>query len=418
MFIGVLLSRIPWLSSVSLGGDRDAWSTGLVAGKISQTFVYEASRLPGYPFVEIFSSVFAGSPIWVFNLLTAIMSALCATYFYLLLKQLHARLPLVFTFTFALSVTVFIESLQLMDYLWALTFIVASFYYSTKQKYFLSGLCLGLAVACRITSGAMVLPLLMLSYHNFKENRQTIIAFIVGGIVPVFLFFLPVFYTYGLSFFGYYGDNSQLSLRLVLRSVSVKLWGYPGALGLIIAFGYAFFFRKKVYDTKMISICLVVMVIYILAFLKLPHETAYLLPMVPFVLILLDRVVSNQWVLYLACGLVALSSFLNITPEGVFSPVHDNYITKTEKVGRSERIMQECKTMAKDVEFVLIAKHYSPMFKYLYKEMYESNTYRDITCRELDSLQQKKIQIFVIDSTFVDNCGVEVFDLSAYQLNN
>jgi hypothetical protein len=157
------------------------------------------------------------------------------------------------------------------------------------------------------------------------------------------------------------------------------------------------------------------MAIYMLAFLKLPHETAYLLPIVPFVLILLDRVVTHQQVLYLACGLIAISSFVNITPDGVFSPVYDDYITKRKKVESSDKIMRQFRTMAGHNDFVLIAKHYSPMFRYLYDEMYDTNTYRDISCQELDSLQQKNIQIFVVDPNFVDDCGVEIFDLSAYK---
>lgn len=415
VFLGVLLSRIPWVSGVSLGRDRDAWSTGLVAEKMADTFVYEASRLPGYPFVEIASAVFAGSSIWLYNLLTAIMSALCAAFFYLLLKQLHAQSPLLLTSAFAFSVTVYIESLELMDYMWALTFILASFYYSKKQKHCLSGLCLGLAVACRITSGAMLLPLLILSYEDLRANKRNIIMFIIGGVIPVVLFFLPVFYTYGLSFFGYYGDNSQLSLRLVLRSITVKLWGYPGTIGLIIAFIYALIFRKKLYDNQTILICLLVIAIYTLAFIKLPHETAYLLPIVPFVLIMMDRVVTHKRVLYITCVLIAVSSFVNITPAGAFSPVHDDYMTKRKKVELSEKIMGHFRTMAGHNDFVLIAKHYSPMFMYLYNEMYDTNTYHDISCQELDSLRQKNIQIFVVDPNFVDDCGVEIFDLSAYQ---
>jgi len=413
VFILVLASRLPWLSDVSLGHDRDAWSTGLVAENMANTLTYEASRLPGYPFVEIVSSFFAGSPIWVFNLLTAIMSAVAATFFYLLLRQLQVRYPLLLTFAFAFSVTVFIESLELMDYMWALAFVIASFFYCVRQQYFLCGIFLGLAIACRITSGALLLPLAMLSYENFKANKQIFIYFSAGVALPVILFFFPVFYTYGLSFFDYYGDNNHLTLKLVLQTLTVKLWGYPGALGLVIAFGYGLVFRKKAYNKKIIQVCLAVIVIYILAFLKLPHETAYLLPAVPFVLILLDQLVTNNKILWTACILIGISSFVNITPRGIFSPVHDDKASKAAMVKTSEESMKKIKSLAGGNDFILVAKHFRPMYDYLYEEMTEENTYRAVTCEELTAFRQKGVQIIVLETDFIDSCGIPFTDLSA-----
>ncbi len=413
VFIVVLASRIPWISRVSLGHDRDAWSTGLVAENMANTLAYEASRLPGYPFVEIVSSFFAGSPIWVFNLLTAIMSAVAATFFYLLLRQLHARHPLLLTFAFAFTVTVFIESLELMDYMWALAFVIGSFYYCAREKFVLCGLFLGLAVACRITSGALLLPLAIMSYESFKADKRVFLHFSVGFIIPLLVFFSPVFYTYGLSFFDYYGDNNHLTLKLVLQTLTVKLWGYPGAIGLMLAFGYGLVFRKKTYNKKIILVCLVVIVTYTLAFLKLPHETAYLLPAVPFVLILLDQWVANGKVLVVVCVLIGISSFINITPEGIFSPVLDDEASKAAMVKTSEESMKKIKSLAGNNDFILVAKHFRPMYDYLYEEMTEENTYRAVTCEELNAFRQKGVQIIVLETDFIDSCGIPFTDLSA-----
>jgi hypothetical protein len=239
----------------------------------------------------------------------------------------------------------------------------------------------------------------------------------IGFVMPVVLFFLPVVHTYGLSFFDYYGDNSQLSLRLVLRSISVKLWGYFGAIGLIIAFGYALIFRKKVYDKKIILICSVVIVLYVLAFLKLPHETAYLLPIVPFVLIMLDRFVTNQKVILIACILIGINSFLDINPRGVFSPVYDDKMKKIAVVKESEKIMQKLRALADNKGFILVASYYRPMYRYLYEEINGQNTYREISCQELIEFQQKGVHIFALDSTFIGDCDMAFIDLSSYQLN-
>lgn len=414
VFVLVLSARIPFLSTVSLGVDRDAWSTGVVAEKIAHTFAYEASRLPGYPFIEIVTAVFAGSPLWVYNLLTAIMSALCAVFFYLLLRQLNARLPLWLTFAFAFSVIVFIESLELMDYMWALAFVIGAFYFAVKRKYGWSGFFLGLAVACRITSGAMLLPLAILSYEDLKMYKRTILVFAAGFIIPVVLFFLPVIYTYGFSFFNYYGDNSQLSFRLVARSLTVKLWGYPGFIGLLIGAGYGFMHRKKIqiHDKKLLIACITVILIYTAAFLKLPHEIAYLLPIVPFVLILAEQLVPSKKVVMLACTLIGISSLVDITPNGIFHPVIDEKITKEYAVEQSKNVMQKFRKLSGSQNFILVARHYRPMFRYLFKEMNEFNTYHTVSCKELAGFQQKGIQIFVLDTAFIEDCGINVINLS------
>jgi len=102
------------------------------------------------------------------------------------------------------------------------------------------------------------------------------------------LVYSPVFLTYGLSFWQYVPDNTPFYIW-GYRTVS-ELLGFPALL--ILIFGVFIF--KKPKERPNTQVLLLIVVIYALLFLKLPAETAYLIPLIPFGLILLDKIFPRK----------------------------------------------------------------------------------------------------------------------------
>ena len=164
----IVLSRIPFIN-VGYGSEEDAWGVRVTAEQISQSGVYEVSRFPGHPLQElIYSFIWQWGPT-SFNLLTVLISS-CGIFFFMLsLRQLNIKQYTMAGLAVAFTPVIYINSMNAMDYLWALSFIITAFYFLIKKKPLAVGVFLGLAVGCRITSGAMIIPFIF--YFADSENK-------------------------------------------------------------------------------------------------------------------------------------------------------------------------------------------------------------------------------------------------------
>src|SRR3990172_8705902 len=121
-------SRIYWLD-LGYGTDPDAWRVALTADYLWTDHKYWPSRLPGYPLHEF---VIAGiaylrdSWVWA-NLSTVVISLVGVYLFAWLAKKLEVsnRGALVLAYSFA--PLLWINSVMTMDYMWALTFMLAAY---------------------------------------------------------------------------------------------------------------------------------------------------------------------------------------------------------------------------------------------------------------------------------------------------
>ena len=318
----MLLSRVPFLFS-GYGLDADAWEVALTANHISETGIYEVSRFPGFPVHEFICSLFSGSYVTL-NLLTTIISTVGFLFFVFTLKALRFKSVLLAGFALAAVPVVYIHSTTTIDYTWALAFILISLYFVVKDKLVIAGLFLGLAIGCRITSGAMLLPFaIMISQAGgFKKNfsrvaKFAVITFMVGGLL-----FLRVYLTYGISFFTYY-DVPYPSIPEVLYKLSIGVWGVVGFIGLIAAtcmffvsdrIGVRKYLFPRAVNEKYVVAWLIAIDLYIIAFLKLPMESGYLVPIVPFVILLFGKYLFDKAFNFFAITLIIAPFIANITP--------------------------------------------------------------------------------------------------------
>ena len=305
--------NVPW---ISVGLDPDAWRMLLTAKHIAVNHTYAASRLPGYPIPEFMFSLVASDPAWVPLAMTFIVSCLGFLCFYFLVETLRFPDPALITAAFACVPVVLINSMAAMDYMWAMTFILASFYAAAKQWFTFAGILLGVAVGCRLTSGAMLAPLLLLAATSTNElslRRRRLITLCAGAFVVSLACYVPVLQKYGLGMFSFVSPGER-SLMFVIKTVAFDTFGIVGTCALVVASFLSLagnvpyvppVGKARVWSTA----CLFVIGLYAAAFAVLPAEAAYLIPLIPFLLLLSMFVMPRPLFRLVAYGCI-LSSFL------------------------------------------------------------------------------------------------------------
>ncbi len=309
-----LAVRIPWLN-LGYGTDPDAWRVALSAEHLLSHGEYLPSRLPGYPLHE-----FATVPLiragWVWtNLSTALISLVGVYIFAKLVAELNLRGRGVLTLTFAFAPLLWINSVITLDYMWALTFILASYWLAIRQRSALSGVALGLAVGFRLTSGAMALPLGFLLWKE-KGQRDTAVFALWLAVVSL-VAYLPVLATYGLDMFNYY--DAALPWHIVLNRLAKDGLGVIGALAVLVGLALsARNLRNLPTDLRQdpqVLVWVAVIVLYFITFLQLPHEIAYLIPIFPFGLFFLSRYLRTR-VMAAVAAVIILAGFVDVTSPG------------------------------------------------------------------------------------------------------
>lgn len=228
----VFLTRLPFLDA-GYGSDPDAWRMTTAAREMARTGQYTPSRLPGYPLPEFAYTALGGGQAGPLlqNGLTALIGAAGAAFFYLALVALGSSHPILAAGALAFTPTVYVQSATSMDYVWALGFMLAALFFAIKRKPLASGLLLGAAIGCRLTSAGMLLPLALLLIGSgerkkdaLRSARFAVVAVIVGGA-----FYIPAFLRFGTGFLT--PAPATPSLLNILRKAGPEAWGSSASPG-------------------------------------------------------------------------------------------------------------------------------------------------------------------------------------------
>lgn len=288
----IALSRLPFIF-FGYGSEEDAWALPLVTERIANTLHYEVSRLPGHPLQELIYSLVWDKGSAVYNLLTVVISTAGIGIFMLTLMHLRNKNWLIAGIALAATPIVYINSTNDMDYMWAMSFMLFSLYAILKDKIILAGILIGMAIGCRITSGAIALPYLYLIVQLTKGDQRikTAIQFCCSIGISSLIIFTPVFMNYGLSFFTYYEHFPIPGFAKNFYKGSI---GAFGTIGFIVVIYYLIKIirrRKIIHPTtlnhhevsaQVIAMCVGALGLYLLAFLKLPLKSAFIIPLTPY----------------------------------------------------------------------------------------------------------------------------------------
>ena len=330
--LAVLATRIPFLGEM-YGLDTDTPIVVNTARELAATGVYHTSRFPGYPVTEMVFTLVAFAGPWVLNGLTALASAVGAGFFALIVRRLGGRDAALAALALAAVPAVYIDSTSTMDYVWALAFLIASLYFSLGRRAVVAGVLLGLATGTRITSVLYVVPLAMLlvDRDDVRATLRRLGAFGGSAAVSWAIAFSPMFLAYGVNLDFLQRMAYARPLRSSLDMITLGVWGEVGVLGLAIgavaALGAMVSKGPVLVETaegavpSRLATWVVGVAIGVGAFLIQPIETGFLVPYVPWLLLLLAALVPRR-VFVTVCLLVIVSPFVGFSdPEPPRGPV-------------------------------------------------------------------------------------------------
>ncbi len=325
LFALVFLSRWPFIFH-GYGSDADAWRVVLAGKSILATGKYSVSRFPGYPIHEFGCALMANAGPLIVNGVTAALSAVGAVFFALSMRELGYKHHIVGALALAFVPVVYINSTSNMDYVWALALILGSLHSVLVGRAISAGILLGLAIGCRITSGAMALPLALLLIDQQKKVRsmQQVIKLCVPAFIIATLAFVPAYLVYGLAFLTFHQLHYP-PMTHVIQAFTVGTWGEIG-LGAIVLGTLAQTVWRRAQRARTaqddgssraaVAAWLAAVLLYGLAFLRLPTTPGYLIPMVPFVILLLNRAFESR-VFVAFCACLVISPFVGLDWPGL-----------------------------------------------------------------------------------------------------
>lgn len=304
-------SRMPFIDN-GYGTKPDAWRIALTGYWLWDRHAFYPSRLPGYPIPELsYAALFNGG--WIAtNSLTIAVSLVGVWFFARIVRELRLPNPALLVVGFAFMPLLWINSMNTMDYAWALTFILGSYYFLLRDNDLAAGIMLGLAVGSRLPSAAMLVPFVAYMWRSGK--RDEIRTFLVSVIAVALVAFSPVIWKYGPSFLNFY--DAKVGYRDVIRLLAKDSLGLAGTAALVIATVVSLprlaklpgdFVRDKDVMTWVLAV-----VVAAAVFFRLPHEAAYLIPLYPFAYLLMGKY-FQRWVLAGAVAVFLLSGFVDFT---------------------------------------------------------------------------------------------------------
>jgi hypothetical protein len=322
----VFLSRLPFLWA-GFGAEEDSWLVPLTAKHIALTGTYQMSRAPGHPLQELIYSLMWNAGPFAYNLFTAITSVIAVLFFTLALRNLGFKHYLFAAFAFAFTPIVFISSTYAIDYMPAMAFVMGSFYAASPPaplqeerggtRWVIAGILLGIAIGFRLTSAAMLIPFCIWKFPPSKKGLRGVFLFVITTVLVGTLTYIPVLKTYGLTFFTYSDQFPYPNVPKVIYKATVGVFGMIG-IGTLIFFKIKVLAKKvslkenllaSAMPSKLFWASISVVVIYIISYLRLPQKSAYLMPIIPFSILLVGYFTSER-AFKTFCVLMTMSSFL------------------------------------------------------------------------------------------------------------
>ncbi|HWW19539.1 MAG TPA: hypothetical protein VNZ06_01930 [Steroidobacteraceae bacterium] len=337
----VLLTRLPWIGR-DYGSDPDSYRVVISARHLIRSGQYEASRLPGYPLYEYLTALSVNAAPWLSNLITALFSVAAFILFALILRSLQIPRALWLAMAFAMVPVIYLSSCCTMDYIPALSFMLAAGYATLRARPVLAGVLLGLAVGCRITSGALLLPLCLwlLMSQGVRSGCKRSLELGATTLLTAAVCYAPVYQAYGTGFFTFFDNDSYPSADVIFARALPQVWGVLGSLALLlwacalpVYHRYARQALSRPPVRHMLIVCATSILLYLVAFLRLPDEAGYLVPLVPWVLIAVGLLTPPRLVAALAFALLCSSwiGFQGLTPSLQGPIVEDARVRESQR---------------------------------------------------------------------------------------
>ena len=343
--LAVIVSRIPFIN-IGYGTDPDAWRVALTGYWLWDHGEYYPSRLPGYPVPELGSALVIKGGHLATNSLTLAVSLLGLWFFAAIARRIDLPNRGIAVIAFAFTPLLWINSMTTMDYMWALAFILGAYYFLLERNALAAGLMLGLAIGSRSTSALMFVPF---AYYLLRDGRrEDLRLFAVCAIGVAVVAWSPIYWEYGPRFLNFY--DSKVGYLSVLRLLGKDCLGLLGAIAVIAATVVSLprlaRLPADLMRDKNVGVWVLAIAVTALAFARLPHEAAYLIPLYPFGFFLMAKY-FHRWVFGAAVAVIILAGFVDLTSPG--DEINSEAFTNAH-LGRG-LVLSNADTMRSQIDF-------------------------------------------------------------------
>lgn len=298
-----LLLYLP-LTFLGYGSDVDTYRVLEAGRKFVATADYVPSRRPGFLVHELFTFVLdrlGGSLLS--NLGTLFWALVAVVCFRRILRRHQVANVSLLVLAFIVHPVFWYNATVTADYVWALGMLLAGFDFLERGRFGWAGLALGLSIGCRISSAPVVALLLMYGWLEFRARRREVMG---GAFLAVLLaalaYILPWdFAEWRPSFWeASTGSPDLWSFGMQAGRFLYKnlyFWGVPAALFIIVLLASSTQ-KPQVWKQpgirQLSGLCLLALLGLQALFFRYPIEVEYLLPALPFWLILIGLVLPRR----------------------------------------------------------------------------------------------------------------------------
>lgn len=310
-----------WLLDSGFGWDADAWQLANSGYWLAHGHEHIVSRRPGYPLDEWLAALFqlveraVHGPGWVVtNACTIFVFALQCMLLYRLARRSGSVCAWLLVAAYSLHPVVFDQSVGSLDVHLPLLLVLWTVELLETGRWVRASVVFGFAMAGRATTGVFFIPFL---WHLLRRrsDRRKALAFAMLSLGLALPFYVDIW----LKYWG-------ASLPLHTPENWVKAWFNIGLYRTVgFAAGIALLWtvwvgRRKLWDAlvrpldsrdRFLALCAAANLAF---FLVKPYDSAYLVPAMPFILVLLARHASTR---VMAIFLIVLTLNGLVTVPGV-----------------------------------------------------------------------------------------------------
>lgn len=334
LYIITVLLYLP-LTFLGYGSDSDTYGVLWTGARFARTLDYVPSRPPGFLVFETLTWIFNQlGGYHLTNLFVLVMALLVLWGFGQVMERYKVPHAKILSLALILHPVFWLEATSTMDFIVAMGFTWIGFALLLKDRWWAGGVAMALAIGTRATSVIAVGWIYLFLLFTEPTLRK---HFLLSGGMAVLLagvMYLPSadFSKWTLNFLKpAVGGEEYWTPYLRMGRFFYKnltFWSLPVIAVFLTGFIHWIKNRKEIAGSSprwLLWFCLLVILSYEVFYIQIPTEPAYLLPTVPFVLIICAYIFNQKkgWL----WGMVALIALANIVTFNIAQPNEKNHAT-------------------------------------------------------------------------------------------